>query len=174
MYCKPWDEIIGRVYLLKAHCEREKAEYAKALPAFEQALALLAGHGDQEYYYRALADKALVQCMLDQSAPALAMLDEASANLSGDFFASPLKVMRAAALILTGAFAEALAFLDEELGASADDDDLTMSRATCLLHMGRYDEALAAYIWLEKNSYLPDTDGLEAARQRRQPDWESL
>src|SRR5713226_9757909 len=79
----PWDEIIGRMYLLKAHDAIEDRRYADALVDFEQALVLLANEGvKRSYYCCALADKALVLCFLAQYEAALSALDQALAIAS--------------------------------------------------------------------------------------------
>ena len=86
LYQHSWDEIIGRVYLLKAHCAVEENRYADAFSDFEQALVLFARDGvKRDYYYRALADKATVQCLLGQYQVALSTLDQALA-LTGEFY----------------------------------------------------------------------------------------
>jgi tetratricopeptide (TPR) repeat protein len=175
-YIRSWDEIIGRVYVRKAHCAVEEKNYQEALEAFEQALTLLARpRVTREYYYRALADTALVHCFLGHAALALPMVDEALASMD-TFFHGSLKTNRAAILVLTGAFAEALALLEQKLGEdsqSDEDADLHLIKATCLLHMERYDEAYAEYERIAGTSYR-SSEGLQAARQRRQPDWCSV
>src|SRR5581483_7319076 len=163
MYEHSWDEIIGRIYLLRAHDAIEQtrynphmAYYEEALAAFEQSLTLLAkGEAQREYYYRALADKALVQCYLGRYDTVLADIDEALAQL-GDFYQSILKGNRAAVLVLTGAFSQALTLLEQELYDHPDDTDLQFTLATCLLHMERYEEAYAAYEQAEKHHHFPD------------------
>ena len=181
LYARSWDEIIGRMYLLKAHSiieqtypERQRSYYKEALTAFKQALTLFAKNKESEdYYYRALADKAVVQCYLGRYDSVLADIDEASSKL-GAFYQSILTNNRAAALVLTGAFAQALTLLEQELREQPEDTYLQLTRATCLLHQKRYDDACAAYEQLEKHSNLPDKRGLLAARQHRQPDWNEL
>ena len=77
MYCRSWDEIIGRMYLLKANARFENEYYEDALEDFEQALSLFAKDGvNKEYYFRAMADKALVQCFLEEYDTALATFDQ--------------------------------------------------------------------------------------------------
>jgi len=175
-YSWPWDEVIGRIYLLKAHCAIEEKNYQQALEAFEQAMKLLAQCDlAKEYYYRALADTAVVYCLLGRAAEALPMVDEAQANLY-TFYQTSLTANRAAILVLTGAFAEALALLEHRLGGKARDEDDTnfyLIKATCLLHMERYEEAYAEDVWLTEN-YYDCQEGLEAAGLRQQPDWDCL
>lgn len=173
-YCSSWDEIIGRVYLLKAHQAIEESHlYAEALADFEQALLLLAKDGvERRYYCHALADTALVQCFLGQYAAALAPIDQALA-LAGPRDRDPLLDNRCAILVLTGAFAEALALLQARLEQSPQESDLRFTLATCLLHLERYDEAVAAYEQARDSSSY-DERGLQAARRRQQPDWIKL
>jgi|GEM_PF-2191744 tetratricopeptide (TPR) repeat protein len=181
LYVHSWDEIIGRMYLLKAHSileqtrhQRQRVYYKEALTALKQALTLLAKDEEsEEYYYRALADKAVVQCYLGRYESVLSEIDEALSKL-GDFYQSILKSNRAAVLVLTGMFAQALTLLEQELHEHPEDTDLQVTRATCLLHLERYDEACAAYEQAEKDYNLPDKRGLLAARQHRQPDWGEL
>ena len=55
------------------------------------------------------------------------------------------------------------------------DSYLRFTLATCLLHMERYSEAIAAYEQvIAKEGRLENDAGLIAARQGRQPDWASL
>ena len=108
LYAHPWDEIIGRVYLLKAHQSIECRYYQDALTDFEQALSLLAkGSVRRGYYARALADKALVQCFLAQYDTALATLDQALA-VANESDRDAMLSNRGAILVLVGAFSEAL------------------------------------------------------------------
>ena len=66
MHVSSWDETIGRIYLLKAHEAIENNYYKEALQDFRRALVLLAKEtASQRYYYNALADKALLQCFLE-------------------------------------------------------------------------------------------------------------
>jgi tetratricopeptide (TPR) repeat protein len=175
-YSRSWDEVIGRIYILKAHCAVGDDDYRQALEAFKQALKLLARPAvTRDYYYRALADTAIVHCYLDQASVALPMMDEALANI-GKLYGGSLEANRAAILILTGAFSEALALLEQQLEENSDLDDyadLYLMKATCLLHMERYDEACIEYERIATTSYS-SSEGLEAARQRRQPDWDCL
>jgi tetratricopeptide (TPR) repeat protein len=181
LYARSWDEIIGRMYLLKAHSILEQThykpqsvDYKEALTAFNQALTLFAKNAkSEEYYYRALADKAVVQCYLGLYESALPEIDEALNKLN-DFYQSSLKSNQAAVLVLTGAFTQALIVLEEELREHPEDTYLQFTRATCLLHLERYDEACAAYEQAEKAHYLPDKRGLVAACQHRQPDWNKM
>jgi hypothetical protein len=77
LYSCSWDEIIGRMYLLKAHSAIEETRHKDALTDFEQALVLLAGEDvKKEYYYRALADKALAQCFLGRYDGPIDLLDD--------------------------------------------------------------------------------------------------
>jgi tetratricopeptide (TPR) repeat protein len=174
LYVHSWDEIIGRMYLLKAHSAIEKHAYEDALLAFEQALILLAKPDvDREYYYRALADKALVLCFLKQYTTALTLLTEARANLDA-FYQDILIMNQAAVLVLTGAFSEALTLLEQEAPKYPDNDGMRFTMATCLLHLKRYAEAITAYEQVEKQGYFRGKSGLEAARQHRQPNWDSV
>jgi tetratricopeptide (TPR) repeat protein len=180
--CRPLNEIIGRIYLLKAHEELnqpwstmlDKDRYTNALALFERALASLAEPGvNEEYYYRALADKAVLQCLCGQARSAVALFEKACAYLTS-FYHTELKLNLAAALVLDGAFVQALALLDQELDETCDRKSLILIRANCLLHMERYDEAIVAYERLHDKHELLDSRGLEAARQHRQPDWDCL
>ena len=75
-----WDEIIGRMYLLKAHDDAENEEYEDALIDFDDALKLLPKDGFRcSYYYHALADKALILCFLGQYGSGPSLYDEALA-----------------------------------------------------------------------------------------------
>ncbi|HEY1351333.1 MAG TPA: hypothetical protein VGF67_17060 [Ktedonobacteraceae bacterium] len=176
---RPIDEIVGRMYLLKAHDEVDdarfdKARYTKALSLFERALASLTEPAvNKDYYYRALADKALAQCLLGQTGAAVALFEEAYTNLS-EFYHFELKVNWAAALVLSGACAQALALLDQEPHKASDREDIMLIRAACLLQMERYDEAIVAYEQIHRNYRLHNSRGLEAARGHRQPDWDHL
>src|SRR5437899_2220658 len=108
LYTHSWDEIIGRMYLLKAHQSIERCYYQDALTDFEQALSLLAKDGvrrSRGYYARALADKALVQCFLAQYDVALATLDQALA-VSDESDRDDMLNNRGAILVLVGAFEE--------------------------------------------------------------------
>src|SRR5579859_5577177 len=78
-YTQPWDEIMGRIYLLKANSMLLRKRYVDALADFEQASVHLTkcGVDCRDYYVRALADKALVQCLLAQYETALDTIDQA-------------------------------------------------------------------------------------------------
>ena len=77
---RPWDEIIGRMYLLKANDALAEKEYVDALAYFEQGLVFLAKDGvGRRFYACALADKAFVQCFLAEYEAALATIDQALA-----------------------------------------------------------------------------------------------
>jgi len=174
LYEYSWDEIIGRMYLLKAHGSVENKQYADALADFEQALQLLAKDGvRRKYYCRALADKALVQCFLGQYEAALSTIDQALA-LAEQQDRDPIVDNRCAILVLAGAFSEALDLLQARLDQDASDTDLRFTLATCLLHLERYDDAVAAYEQSLADGYSHDERGLEAARRGQQPDWISL
>ncbi len=102
MYTRSWDEIIGRVYLLKAHSDVENERYTEALADFEQALELFSKNGvNKDYYYRALADKALVQCLLAQYQAALSTLDQAFAHID-EFYRDSMLNNRKTILTLIG------------------------------------------------------------------------
>ena len=112
LYGRSWDEIIGRMYLLKAHDVMGRISYKAALADFEQALVLLAKQGvRQEYYVRALNDKALVQCFLAQYEAALATIDQALA-VGDKVYQDEVLANRGAILVLLGAFSYQLAFGD--------------------------------------------------------------
>lgn len=173
-----WDEIIGRVYLLKAHEAIEKQKpYADILVDFEQALLLLTKDGvSRKYYSRALADKAIVQCFLGRYDVALMTIDAALVQPKSYGY-DPDWIMdnRCAIFVLTGAFEGALKQLQARLDLHPESNDLRFTMATCLLHMERYDEAVTAYeqaMAKDKNWY--DDTGLKAARRGQQPDWTSL
>jgi tetratricopeptide (TPR) repeat protein len=104
----PWDEIIGRMYLLKAHeAIEESRHYADALIDFEQALLLLAKDGvRREYYSHALADKALAQCFLRHYEVALSTIDQALAIVK-PHDRDPIMDNRCSILVLAGAFSDA-------------------------------------------------------------------
>jgi tetratricopeptide (TPR) repeat protein len=176
MYCRSWDEIIGRIYLLKANGRFENKYYKDALAAFEQALSLFAENGvNKEYYFRALADKALVQCFLGEYDTALATFDQTlTMRYSSDKFYHDIMLNnRAAILVLTGAYSEALEALHKQLERDTENNnELLFTLATCLLHMERYSEAIAAYEQvIAQRNFLKRDEGLIAARQGRQPDW---
>jgi tetratricopeptide (TPR) repeat protein len=168
-----WDEIIGRMYLLKAHDIAEDGDYEDALVAFEDALKLLPqDRFRRDYYYRALADKALILCCLEQYEAGLALYDEALALAATDYRSSDGMIdNRGAILVLTGAFPEALDLLQTRLALHPEYDCLRFTLATCLLHLERYDNAVAAY---EKADFKAHSEGLEVARRRQQPDWDNL
>jgi tetratricopeptide (TPR) repeat protein len=168
-----WDEIIGRMYLQKAHDIAEDGDYEDALAAFEDALKLLPQDGfERNYYYQALADKALILCFLEQYEAGLALYDEALALAATDYRSSHWMIdNRGAILVLTGAFSEALDLLQAQLALHPKNDCLRFTLATCLLHLERYDEAVVAY---EQADFKADDEGLEAARHQQQPDWEDL
>jgi tetratricopeptide (TPR) repeat protein len=85
---------------------------------------------------------------------------------------------RAAILVLTGAYSEALDALHAQLERNPEDyslHNLQFTLATCLLHLERYPEAVAAYEQvIAQRGHLPSNEGLIAARQGRQPDWSKL
>ena len=176
MYCRSWDEIIGRIYLLKANGRFEKEYYKDALAAFEQALSLFAENGvNKECYFRALADKALVQCFLGEYDTALVTFDQTLTMRysSDEFYRDIMLNNRAAILVLTGAYSEALDALRKQLERDTENNnELLFTLATCLLHMERYSEAIAAYEQvIAQRNFLERDEGLIAARQGRQPDW---
>jgi tetratricopeptide (TPR) repeat protein len=90
LYDHPWDEIIGRMYLLKANASTRRvfylirsneeigdSNYQEALADFEQALLLLAKDGVMSsYYVSAMSDKALTQCFLGHYEAALATINQ--------------------------------------------------------------------------------------------------
>jgi len=191
VYEHSWDEIIGRVYLLKAHESVEQSRYQDALADFEQALLLLAKDGvRRSYYAHALADKALAQCFLAQYDAALATIDQALAvadephgwNDWNDCDRDLMRNNRCAILVLAGAFSEALNMLCAELEQDPENSYhsyLRFTLATCLLQLERYHEAVVAYeqavaeeSWLKVDAGL--TVALTAARQGQQPDWANL
>lgn len=175
-YYASWDEVIGRVYLLKAHEAIEKKHpYVDILIDFEQAILLLAKDGVKgEYLCRALADKSNVQCFLGQYDQALATLDQALA-IAEPYDHDTMMDNRCALLVLTGAFESALALLQARRGRYPEDDYLGFTLAICLLHLERYDEAVAAYEQaMAKDSHMDDDRGLKAARRHQQPDWANL
>lgn len=179
MYCRSWDEIIGRMYLLKANVRFDNEDYEDALEDFEQALSLFAKDGvNKEYYFRALADKALVQCFLGEYDAALATFDQTltMSHSSDKFYRNTMLNNRAAILVLTGAYSEALDALHEQLERHPkDSSELQFTLATCLLHMERYPESVAAYEQvITQRRFLERDEGLIAARQGRQPDWANL
>jgi tetratricopeptide (TPR) repeat protein len=174
----PWDEVIGRMYLLKAHeVIEESHRYADALLDFEQALLLLAKDGARKgYYARALADQALVQCFLAQYNAALSTLDQALALAALDDDDCDLMMNnRCSMLVLAGAFSDALNLLHMRLNQSPNDCSLRFTFATCLLHLERYEDAVAEYeCVLKEEKYLYEEKGLKAARCGQQPDWADL
>jgi tetratricopeptide (TPR) repeat protein len=174
-YERPWEEIIGRVHLLKAHDTVENKQYVVALADFEQALTLLAKKGvRQDYSVCALADKAVVQCFLAQYEAALVTMDQALAVAEPSDRDMMLR-NRSAILVLTGAYSEALNALDAQLRMHPHDSDLRFTQATCLLHLERYHEAVVAYEQvIAEDRFLRDDAGLIAARQGKQPDWAHL
>jgi len=181
LYCRSWDEIIGRMYLLKANDTLADDRDADALVDFDQAIALLVKDDvRQEYYCRALVDKALVLCFLEQYATALSTIDQAL-SIADHYYGPMIADNRCSILVLNGAFSEALDALDTRLEQSTQyaRSYLLFTRATCLLHMKHYDEAIAAYeqaIAEDKwnKSLVDNNEGLETARQHRQPDWDEL
>ncbi len=175
MECDSWDTTIGRMYLLKANESFEDKRYEDALAAFEQALSLFVKGGT--YYTRALADKALVQCFLKQYDAALATIDQILTMSDGfdEYYRDDILNNRGAILVLKGAYSEALDALREQLERHPKDDELQFTLATCLLLMECYPEAVAAYEQASAlSSYPINKEGLIAARQGRQPDWDSL
>jgi tetratricopeptide (TPR) repeat protein len=174
-YMRPWDEIIGRIYLLKAHDEIEDRNYATALEDFEQALILFSKDKvRQDYYYHALADKSLVQSFLAQYEAALSTLDQACTTPDESDRTTMLS-NRGAMLVLAGKFSDALNVIQAQLAQDMQDSNLRFTLATCLLHMERYNEAVVAYEQAIADArYVHDDRGLMAARQRRQPDWVDL
>ena len=174
LYSHAWDEIIGRMYLLKANAAFEGEHYVDALADFEQALVLLAKDGvARDYYARALADKALVQCFLARYEAALATMDQALPVVE-QFYRDSMLNNRGAILVLVGAFADALNVLSPQLDKDPKNSWLRFTWATCLLHLERYQEAVVAYEQaIAEHPRLP-REGLEAARLGQQPDWASL
>ena len=186
LYNHPWDEIIGRMYLLKANASTRRVfylirsneevkgcHYQDALADFEQALLLLAKDGVRNsYYVCALSDKALTQCFLGHYEAALATINQALTMSHND---DDILNNRGAILVLAGAYSEALDVLHVQLEKNPQDSYLRFTLATCLLHMERYSEAVAAYEQvIAKEGRLENDAGLIAARQGRQPDWANL
>ncbi len=169
-----WDEIIGRVCLLKANDAVEEKRYVDALADFEQALVFLSKDGvDQNYYARALADKALMQCYLARYEAALATIDQALAVV-GPFYLDKVLNNRGAILVLVGAFTDAMNTLSAQLDKGPEDRFLRFTLATCLLHLERYQEAVVAYEQAIAEDFYLGREGLEAARLGQQPDWANL
>jgi tetratricopeptide (TPR) repeat protein len=174
IYSHPWDEIIGRIYLLKANEALEEERFVDALADFEQALVLLSNDGvDQKYYVRALADKALVQCFLARYEAALATIDQAL-PVVGQFYLDSILENRAAILVLVGAYADALNALSAQLDKDPENECLRFTLATCLLHLERYHEAVVAYEQAIAEDSSLRREGLAAARLGQQPDWANL
>jgi tetratricopeptide (TPR) repeat protein len=175
LYEYSWDEIIGRMYLLKVHAQAANGHYEAALLDLEQALSLFAKEGvRQSYYFRALADKALLQCFLGQYTVAISTSDQAF-TLADPFYIDTMMDNRCSMLVLAGAFSDALELLQARLGRSSGESHLRFTRATCLLHLERYNDAIAAYeqVIAEDTCYYGD-EGLKAALRRQQPDWDDL
>jgi len=175
LYSSSWDEIIGRMYLLKAYDTMSNAGYKASLADFKRALALLAkDEVCQDYYARALNDKALVLCFLGKTKVALEAIDQALA-ISDQSDRTLILANRGAILVLAGAYEEALQTLTAQLTEDPEDQDLHFTQATCLLHMERYEEAITAYekASAKKGHYRAD-EGLRAARLGKQPDWDAL
>lgn len=140
-----------------------------------QALSPFAKEGvRQSYYFRALADKALLQCFLGQYTAAIATSEQAF-ELADPFYIDTMMNNRCAMLVLAGAFSDVLELLQTRLGRSSGESHLRFTRATCLLHLERYNDAIAAYeqVIAEDTCYYGD-EGLKAARRRQQPDWDDL
>ncbi len=111
------------------------------------------------------AQKGNVHATIDQ---ALAVEDKS--------YQDKLLANRGAILVLLGAYSEALETLSAQLKKVDPQDSycLRFTQATCLLHMERYKEAIAAYKKvIAAGVYLGD-EGLEAARLGQQPDWDNL
>jgi tetratricopeptide (TPR) repeat protein len=177
LYVSSWDEIIGRMYLLKAHAFAEDRDYRGALAEFEQALTLLSKDGvKQSYYCNALADKALLQCFLGQYKEGLATYNQALALTKRSDERDWLSDNRGALLVLAGFYSEALELLQEQIDRMPQNDWLQFTRATCLLHMKRYDEAVAAYeqVIAQHGGWYRRDEGLKAARRHQQPDWATI
>lgn len=174
LYSHPWDEIIGRMYLLKATEAREEERFVDALADFEQALVLLSKEDvDQDYYVCALADKALVQCLLAQYEAALATIDQALPVVD-QFYLDSILDNRAAILVLVGAYSDALNALSTQLDKDPNNECLRFALATCLLHLERYHEAVVAYEQALAEDSSLRREGLVAARLGQQPDWANL
>jgi tetratricopeptide (TPR) repeat protein len=186
LYDSSWDEIIGRMYLLKAnastrrvfclissHEEVENGNYQEALADFEQALLLFAKDDViSSYYVNAMSDKALTQCFLRHYEAALETINQTLAMSPNN---DDILDNRGAILVLAGAYSEALDVIHAQLEKNPQDSYLRFTLATCLLHMERYSEAIAAYEQvIAKEGRLENDAGLIAARQGRQPDWASL
>jgi tetratricopeptide (TPR) repeat protein len=192
---RPWDEIIGRMCLLKANEALEEEEYMDALAYFEQGLVFLAKDGvDRDYYVRALADKALVQCFLAEYEAALATIDQALAvsdesdeeddyDEDGDeddydeddeYDRDATLKNRGAILVLMGAYENALKALSMQLDKDPKNEYLRFTWATCLLHLERYQEAIVAYEDAIAADSSLQREGLDAARLGQQPDWANL
>lgn len=173
LYSQPWDEIVGRMYLLKAHDQFENKQYMAALMAFEQALLLLGQNNSRgNYYVNALVDKAIVQCFLGQYQAALATFHQALSLTPqpDDWFLQN----QGSILVLAGAFTDALKVFEEQLKKSPNDKYRRFTLATCLLHLEHYQDAVANYEQaLATDQYMSNV-GLLAALQRRQPDWDNL
>jgi tetratricopeptide (TPR) repeat protein len=169
LYNSSWDEIMGRIYLLKAHDEIEHTQYAAALADFEQALLLLAKDTIRNHYViHALADKATVQCILGQYQAALATFNQAvSLTPQPDEWLLQM-------LVLAGTFTDALKVLEERLAQSPHDEYQRFTLAICLLHLERYQEAITNYEQALAGNRQLDNVGLRAALQQRQPDWNKL
>lgn len=190
LYDRPWNEIIGRIYLLKAnqttghmYLMRDNqstagSRYQDALADFEQALSLLVKEDvDKSYYVCAVADKALTQCFLGHYHAALATIDQALAasHNADEYYHDGMLNNRGAILVLTGAYSEALNALHAQLDRNPQDSYLRFTLATCLLHMEHYSEATAAYEQvIAEDGHLEHNAGLIAARQGRQPNWANL
>ncbi|HLZ58129.1 MAG TPA: tetratricopeptide repeat protein [Ktedonosporobacter sp.] len=181
LYARSWDLIIGRIILLKAHYSDD---YEDALDAFDDAIEYLQkavdGHG---YSERAMNDKAITLCRLEQYEQALATIDQALEQIKArdefirrDYITEIMK-NRAAILILNGKYDEALESLQALLKQEPEDSLLQFNLAACLLRQEKYDEALVAYKQFKKLTQRRDINydpGLEAAKLRQQPDWEEL
>ena len=175
LYIRSWDEIIGRMYLLKANDVMGSSRYKAALPEFKRALALLAKQGASQWYYvRALNDTALVQCFLGRYKAALATIDQAIA-VKVDFVQDAVLANRGAILVLLGKYTEALEMLSAQLKKKPQNSHyIRFTQATCLLHLERYEEAIAAYEEAIAGDRRLSHEGLEAARLGQQPDWDNL
>jgi tetratricopeptide (TPR) repeat protein len=118
-----------------------------------------------------------VLCFLEQYATALSTIDQAL-GIADHYYRPFIANNRCSILVLNDAFSEALDALDTRLAHSSqyDHSDLLFTRATCLLHMERYDEAIAAYeqAIAEDWGLRNNDEGLNAARLHRQPDWDKL